>query len=143
MAHPANTHVIRAVHRDAVPGQRAIGGQEFVAAGAGVGRGRNGPRLQHLDLIERDRLGAVYGDRVDVSDFEAGGRKFQAIFTGGQRREAEDAIRTGFFFARIARAPIRGRDRNVFQRMTRFVGHLAGDRAARGRLGLQPGRTQQ
>src|SRR5579862_1467831 len=34
---PAEANVIRAVERDAVPGQRAIGGGEFVAAGARVG----------------------------------------------------------------------------------------------------------
>src|ERR1035438_4070757 len=42
MADPADANVIRTVERDAVPGQRAIGGGELVAARAGVG----GPQLQ-------------------------------------------------------------------------------------------------
>src|ERR1700679_3965239 len=37
VAHPADANVIRTVQRDAVPGQRAIGGRELVAARAGVG----------------------------------------------------------------------------------------------------------
>ncbi len=37
MADPADADVIRTVHRDAVPCQRAIGGGELVAARAGVG----------------------------------------------------------------------------------------------------------
>ena len=37
MADPADADVIRTVQRDAVPGQRAIGGGELVAARAGVG----------------------------------------------------------------------------------------------------------
>ncbi len=45
VADPADADVIRTVHRDAVPGQRAIGGEELVAARAGVG----GARL-HLNV---------------------------------------------------------------------------------------------
>src|SRR5271168_2086541 len=37
MADPADADVIRTVQRDAVPGQRAIGGGELVAARADVG----------------------------------------------------------------------------------------------------------
>src|SRR5580704_953334 len=37
MADPADADVIRTIERDAVPGQRAIGGGELVAARAGVG----------------------------------------------------------------------------------------------------------
>ena len=50
MADPADADVIRAVQRDAVPGQRAIGGGELVAARAGVG---GGPL--HLN-VDRDVL---------------------------------------------------------------------------------------
>ncbi len=37
MAHPADADVIRAIHRDAMPGQRAIGGGELLAARARIG----------------------------------------------------------------------------------------------------------
>jgi len=39
VADPAGANVIHTVQRDAVPGQRAIGGGELVAAHAGVGGG--------------------------------------------------------------------------------------------------------
>src|SRR5580693_4445604 len=62
----AEADVIRAVQRDAVPGQRAIGGGELVAARAGVGglptlrRGRGGGKTE-------DKCGEKQSGRAQAS----------------------------------------------------------------------------
>src|ERR1700722_11183149 len=109
VADPAYADVIRAIHRDAVQSQRAIGGQEFVAAGAGVGAGRNRPSgLGGQDLVETGTLGAVYGHRFNLGDLETGRCELQAILAGKQLREAVHAVPARLFLASLARTPIRG-----------------------------------
>src|SRR6202034_1730314 len=56
MADPANADVIRAVQRDAVPSQCAIGGGELLAARAGVGGSR-----RHFN-VDRRALASRQGD---------------------------------------------------------------------------------
>ena len=65
MADPPDADVIGTIHRDAVPGQRAIRGGELMAAGAGVGG------AQMHSNVDRRALAA--------DDFHAGPNLFRKL----------------------------------------------------------------
>src|ERR1700733_4681181 len=74
MADPADADIIRTVHRDSVPGQRAIRGGELAAARAGVG----GAPL-HLDVD----CGVVASRQADSGERHVG----EPLFRGANLEE--------------------------------------------------------